>query len=417
MRTFSTLTLATIVLCATATQARAQYGAPWTQNQSPMGLYQPIWTSSPYFQDGGVPIPSDSGAAGRAQGPAAATPFDAGTPAPITGSTPLPGSELTIPMYDQGTTWNAFSPPVTQDPFLTPNAVDPYAPYNPYQPGIPPQGLSMYGANAPEPYRFGWTNQIDVSWLPGGGVTGAPAGVTGDMDIFGIDYELAYASPWWAGWVMNWTNQFSYRNWGGPDGTLQLPSDLFRFGADFELETPASGPFSLSFGITPSINTDFDGDVWGDGFQLDGRGIFLMQLDQFWTLGLGAQYWDRVDDRILPWAGLIYRDDYWEWQLMYPEAKVSLFLGNEAYWSKWVYVRAEYHVEAYGVNRTYAGVQADDQVEIADYRILLGMKMDAGLYSWFFEGGYVMDRQVEFASAVPGFDLDSGFIGQIGLRY
>jgi len=176
-------------------------------------------------------------------------------------------------------------------------------------------------------------------------------------------------------------------------------------------------PFSLSFGITPSINTDFDGDVWGDGFQLDGRGIFLMQLDQYWTIGLGAMYWDRVNDQILPWAGLIYRDDYWEWQLMYPEAKVSLFLGNEAYWSKWLYVRAEYHVEAYGINRTYAGVQADDQIEIADYRVLLGLKMDAGLYSWFFEGGYVFDRQVEFSGGVPGYDLDSGFIGQIGLRY
>ena len=45
------------------------------------------------------------------------------------------------------------------------------------------------------------------------------------------------------------------------------------------------------------------------------------------------------------------------------------------------------------------------------------MKMDAGLHSWFFEGGWVLDRNVEFDSNIPGYSLDSGFIGQIGLRY
>ena len=86
-----------------------------------------------------------------------------------------------------------------------------------------------------------------------------------------------------------------------------------RFGIDLELETPQAGPFGWSFGVTPSVNTDFDSSIGGEGFQLDGRGILFWQLDQYWTLGLGAQYWDRVDDIIIPWAGLIYRDDYWEW--------------------------------------------------------------------------------------------------------
>jgi hypothetical protein len=59
----------------------------------------------------------------------------------------------------------------------------------------------------------------------------------------------------------------------------------------------------------------------------------------------------------------------------------------------------------------------DDPVQISDYRILGGFKMDSGMYSWFFEAGVVFDRQVEFESATPGYDLSSGFIGQIGLRY
>ena len=213
-------------------------------------------------------------------------------------------------------------------------------------------------------------------------------------------------------------HEVGWRHWNGPGGNLNLPNDVFRLGIDFELETPKAGPYSISLGVTPSVNTDFDSSAFSEGFQIDGRGILFMQLDQYWTLGLGAQYWDRVDNIFLPWAGLIYRDDYWEWQLMYPEAKVSLFLGNEAYWSKWIYVRAEYHVEAYGVNRTYAGVSANDQIQLADKRLLLGLKMDAGMYSWIIEGGYVFDRDVDFGSAaVPDFGLGNGFIGQIGLRY
>ena len=219
------------------------------------------------------------------------------------------------------------------------------------------------------------------------------------------------------GWILNWTNQFGWRNWSGTTGNLTLPSDVFRLGIDLELETPKNGPYSVSLGITPSVNTDFQSGVMSKGFQLDGRGILFMQLDQYWTLGLGAQYWDRVDNLIIPWAGLIYRDDYWEWQLMYPEAKVSLFLGNEAYWSKWVYVRAEYHVEAYGIQSTYLSATTKNQMQIADKRVLLGLKMDAGLYSWIIEAGYVFDRDVKFSNSVPGFGLGNGFVGQIGLRY
>lgn len=289
-------------------------------------------------------------------------------------------------------------------------------PYGGSAPGMPPQGLSTYGANGPRPYRYGWSNAVDVSFLPGSGLSAPPGGATGDMDIFGVDYRLAHSSPIVPGWILNWTNQFSYRNWNGPTGSIGLPSDVFRFGMDFEMETPQAGPVSVSLGINPSFNTDFDASA-SEGFQLDGRGILFLQLDQYWTLGLGAMYWDRVDDIVIPYGGLIYRDDYWEWQLMFPETRVSLFLGNEGNLSKWLYARGEYHVESYGVSRQFGAATADDQVQLEDYRILIGMKMDAGYYNWFFEGGWVLNREVKFDSAAPGFDLDTGFIGQIGLRY
>ncbi len=423
-KTLSPIAVASLLLALMPTCfAQNGYLGP-TSPYNASTIYQPTMTAMSVFQAGGdsdVPIPSDPGSAPAMTMPApnagSITPMDS---VPFSSGPIIQSPDMSMPIYQDSTTWNAFSPPDGTDPFLQPGfgaQASPYAPYNPYQTNVPPQGAFGYGANPAQPYRFGWQNRIDVSWLPGGKVTSAPAGVTGNQAIFGVDYDLAYGAPVLPNWVLNWTNQFAYRNWSGPEGTLDLPDNVFRFGMDFELETPSNGPFSVSLGVTPSINTDFNSDVWKEGFQLDGRGILFWKLDQYWTLGLGAMYWDRVNDRILPFAGLIYRDDYWEWQLMYPEAKVSLFLGNEAYWSKWAYVRAEYHVESYGVNRTYAGVAADDQIEVADYRVLGGFKMDTGLYSWFIEGGYVFDRQVEFDSATPGYSLNNGFIGQIGLRY
>jgi hypothetical protein len=428
--------------------AGTPHGESWITAATPV-------STSLLFQtdEGGVPLPGDASVAPQNAAPAAGSSVTGSTPGtsttPMFDSSPSDGllmpqmmpqtvdtlymsPDMMNPMVPQDGTWNAFSPVAPQDPFLTQPQpgygapmVSPYAPYAPYGTtpygaapgGIPPQGAFAYGANGPTPYRFGWQNRIDVSWLPGGDVEPNAGGATGEMDIFGVDYELAYGTPLSPGSVVNWTNQFSYRNWNGPDGGIGLPGDVYRFGIDLEWETPRSGPFSMSLGVTPSINTDFDGDTWGDGFQFDGRGILLWQLDQYWTLGLGAMYWDRVNDEVIPYAGLIYRDDYWEWQLMYPEAKVSLFLGQEPYWSKWAYVRAEYHVEAYAVNARVGAVSSDDEVEIQDYRILLGLKMDSGMSSWFIEGGWVLDRNVDFASATPGYGLDTGFIGQIGLRY
>ncbi|MCA9051308.1 MAG: hypothetical protein KDA89_21370, partial [Planctomycetaceae bacterium] len=268
-------------------------------------------------------------------------------------------------------------------------------------------------ANGPRPYRLGWQNRLDISYMPNVAVTG---GSTGSFGQFGVDYDLANTAPCLPGWVSTWTNQFRLRNWDGPTGGAGLPGSAFRFGVDYEVETPQAGPYSLSLGITPSINSDLNASMTSDAFQLDGRGIMFFQLDQYWTLGLGAQFWDRVHDRVIPYGGLVYRDDFWEWRLMFPESQISLFLGNEAYWSKWAYARAEYHIEAYEIS-TATGT-GRDEVELKDYRILMGFRMDASVYSWFIEAGWVFNRDIDYASAAnPTVSPGTAFITQVGWRY
>lgn len=380
-------------------------------NPTEPSYFRPISEIGPVLRgqsEGGVPIP-----------PGTTAPANSGIFAPLTGQPPV--TTWTDPALSQPSTWNAFSPPISSDPFVTDPSlgqVAPYAPYTPYgaQPfGASPGGMNMpfstYGVNGPAPYRMGWQNRIDLEYMPEASVNNRP----GNFGQFGVDYDLAWTGPFMPGWILQWTNEFRLRNWDGPLGVPGLPGEAFRFGWDFELETPQNGPVSMSFGITPSINTDFGGSLSSTAFQLDGRALFLFTLDQYWSIALGAAYWDRVDDRLLPYAGLIYRDDFWEWRIMYPETTISLFLGNEAQWAKWAYIRAEYHVEAYEVNTGAGGM---DEVELSDYRLLGGFKMNAGLYQWFIEAGWVFDREIDYGLPANGkITPDTGFIARAGWRY
>jgi len=424
VRPFHLCLFVTISIAVASSSAQAGlFGSP--NGDRFTSLFRPVSDVETVFraQSGVVPLPPGAigipGGYGSNQTPGLAPAMSVQNSTvqsgPIYSGSGDPGT-YTSPVAPDASSWNAFSPPLGADPFATSPGgfqAQPYAPYTPY--GAAPQagaGFSVPGVNGPQPYRLGWHNDFDVEFIPFTGTTG---NTQGKFEQFGIDYDLGYSGPFIPGWMMTWTNQFRYRGWDGPDTGAGLPGKAFRYGSDFALETPQAGPMNMSFGITPSINSDLENSLGSGAFQLDGRGMFIFQLDQYWSLVLGAEYWDRVKDRVIPHAGLLYRDDYWEWRLMYPESSVSLFLGNEGPWAKWMYARAEYHVEAYEVGTAGGG---RDQVELEDYRVLLGFRMDAGTYTWFTEGGWVLDRNVNFSNAANGdFSPMTGFIGRVGWKF
>lgn len=331
-------------------------GAQVAPVQSGAPLVLPPTMNHGMQQSGAIGIPGQQMVvpAGGLTSPVPQVPVFSGTQT-VSGQAFGPAS---VPATQNPTTWNAFSPPILPDPFASGGAQQPFYPQgagyggavDPY--GIPAGGFSTYGANGPAPFRQGWQNSLEIEWLWGSGTSGAGRG---NLTQFGVDYDLAWTGPFMPGWLLTWTNQFRLRNWSGPQGGPGLPGSAFRIGWDFELATPKSGLVSMKLGITPSINTDFDASLGQAAFQLDGRALMVFQLNQYWDMVLGAGYWDRANDRVIPYAGLIYRDDFWEWRIMYPESTISLFLGNEALGSKWAYVRAEYHVEAYDVRTSGGG--------------------------------------------------------------
>lgn len=272
-------------------------------------------------------------------------------------------------------------------------------------------GFSTFGANGGRPYRFGIEQKLDLMLIPSADVSGG--GASGKYEEFGVDYEVALTRPFVPGWILRETGLFRSRTWDGPVGGAGLPGSAFRLGADFEIATPQAGPYSISLGFTPSINTDFNSSASSTAWQFDGRGIIWWQLNRGWMFGLGAMFWDRVEDRVIPYAGWVYRDDFWEWRIMLPESEIRLFIGNEPWWSKWIYFRAKYNVDAYEIT-TATGVR--DEVEFEDWQLTLGFQMDAGCYRWFIEGGLILDRDIDYGSN-PDVSVDTSYITRIGWRY
>lgn len=307
---------------------------------------------------------------------------------------------------------------------------------NPFQPGVQPYDpfLGQPGA-AVSPYGFG-LNQGDVwpfNYQPGCHETveiGFLADEStdrgfGDFGVFELDVEKRFNTPVIYGWTWSLAPQFNMRLWDGPSdsrsfapGTLGLPGQVYRFGLDMAMVSPVTpqSPYSVELGFTPSINSDFEQSVTSDAWQFDFRGAIYYQTSPYLTFALGALFWDRVDDQVLPYGGVIWNPgDRWEWRIMFPESRVSYYLGNPWGFASWLYVRGEYHVEAYEITRDPTGIR--EEIELEDWRVLLGLRNDNQWVQTFIEAGWVFGRDVEFGRGSPGFDISSGFILRAGMQF
>jgi hypothetical protein len=138
--------------------------------------------------------------------------------------------------------------------------------------------------------------------------------------------------------------------------------------------------------------------------------------DAYMTYVFGAGYWDRVNDKVIPYAGIIWTpDDRWEYRLVFPDPRISYFCGNELGLGCWLYVRAEYHIEAYEIQLPTTGGR--EQVEVEDWRALIGIRKDNGWAGMFLEAGWVFGRNVAYLNGTPGFDPTTGFITRAGVHF
>ncbi|MGC1275932.1 MAG: hypothetical protein WBC44_19680 [Planctomycetaceae bacterium] len=355
---------------------------------------------SPYYDE----LPPPGGVGG---GVPPQYPYTPSYPAP--GMT-MPGTppEFGAPVVPPGGYGSPVGPS-PYDPFVTPPMSVPGA-------AVPGGGALQYGVNGAKPYRFGPKPLLDFGYI-------APAdasGGYGELSVFEFDAEMPWSRPAGTGDVFTFMPQFGVKLFDGPEspgGLPGFPNDLYRFGGDFEYAwTNPGGRWSWEAGFNPSINTDLEKSLTMDSVNFDGRVVGFFKASPTLTVALGAMYWDRVDDRMLPYAGVIWLpNDRWELRLVFPDPRISYFAGHM--WGKptWVYARAEYNVEAYEVE-VPEGRQ--NQLEMEDWRFLFGARKEQGWGDTFLEAGWVFDRSVSYADgAAPGFDVGTAFIFRGGLRY
>ena len=306
------------------------------------------------------------------------------------------------------------------DGFLMP-MVQPAPSASPFvpQPGLVsaygPGPAGPYGGNGPQPYRYGWSSRYEFEFLPKVGTTRP----NGNFGSFGFDAAWKNVLPirWWTEpKILSFTQTFGLRQWDGPTGASGLPGNVFYFGWDVELAKVDRGPWSFVAAFAPSINSDLQNSLTRRAIHYDGRAIAYYRASPQVLLAMGLGFWDRVNDRLIPYAGVVFTpDDRWEIRALFPKSRLSYFVGNVWGFSTWLYTRGEFHVESYEIDREPVGIQ--DQIEMSDWRVLVGARGDNGWSTGFLEFGFVFDRQVTFQSSFPSFDISADFLIRMGLQF
>ncbi|WP_166825039.1 hypothetical protein [Thalassoroseus pseudoceratinae] len=312
-----------------------------------------------------------------------------------------------------------------QDPFLQPPGGYGAGGYGAAPPGgAQPWWLQeappLYsGINGPQPFKFGWTSWLDATYIPDQGISPG----TGEFGMFGLDIGANYTSQISPSTVLTHGPDAGWRSWKSPRLTSgeRLPASAFHLGYNFETVTQTGSPWAIVFGFSPSINSDFEQSIGSEAVQLDAKVAGVYNAGPGLQYVVGALYWDRVDDIILPYGGLVFTpDDRSEYRLMFPESRFSYYVGRVGEDDKWLYVSAGYHVESYDIELSSGPTgPRGDQIQFSDWRVMFGLRSDNGLMGLgsYIEAGYVFDREVEFKGSTPDFDIDSGFILRGGLRY
>lgn len=333
-----------------------------------------------------------------------------GTPTPLS---PLPGDpnvptlQPPVPANDG---YNPFQPPAVQDPFLF--GPDPVL-------SSPDLGPPLYtGGAGPQPYRYGLIPRVDFGYIPQSEVKDASA----NIEMFEFNSEIRFTREIAPGWVYSSAPQFDYRAWN-TDGTLgdQYRINLYRFGYDMQLATPRTGGWSFQFTFNPSINTDTEHQLTSSAWNFDGNVMGFYQIDPVWTLVIGAGYWQRVDDIVIPYAGVIITpDDRWELRLLFPKARITYFMGHFWMGKQYLYVSSEYHVESYQIDTYNQLLMAGDprnRVQYEDWRLALGLRSDHGWFDKYIEVAWVLGRNLEFQHDLGKLDVGNNVLVRGGIRF
>jgi len=312
---------------------------------------------------------------------------------------------------------NVQPPPPNWDPFappgVAPAAVLPQDPgYATPQPGpftVPPMLAT--------PYRFLHDVSMDYHWFAGHGSD------PNQLGINDIDFKATFALP------MPFFQQpqeppllitpgFAWHFWDGPSsdppGYPDMPPRTYDayLGAAWD---PVFIPNSFSAELEASVGvySDFS-KITSQSIRLKGKGMAVIAIpDTNLTMKLGVWYLNRVKYKLLPAGGFVWKPSaVTQFDILFPNPKFrqQLYImpgGTEWWW----YLSGEYGGGVWTVKRSAPPPEGDaiDLVDYNDMRVALGIdfKRCTG-QTGFFEGGYAFQRELVYASGLPGTFVPNG---------
>jgi len=284
-----------------------------------------------------------------------------------------------------------------------PSGSYPYGTYSP-QPGVLfPNGLTAAGIATTQTgqyLRLFQDIRISHTWLHGDrsdqemSIHDASVGTTLNIPNFFFSGQPLRTSP-----------MFVFHAWDGPVTTAAFPTDLpsraystyLDFGWDPVITPQLGADLEMSVGIYSDFNA-----INMDSLRFRGTGLFVLGLTPTATVKGGVTYLDRVDVKLLPAGGILWRPNpqtYFD--IYFPKPKLAQYLYTVGNTDVWWYIMGEYGGGSWTLERTAVG--GDRRVDINDIRVGGGLEWthQCGL-TGFFEAAYVWDRELVFASGLPG---------------
>ena len=372
------------------------------------------------------------------------------------------------------------TPPSTQGSFIQPNYAQPVYPpaQNPqtvappgyqvpspsYVPGGYPQqppvlfpnGLGMPNWNLPQAQpgqylRLFQDVRLTYTWVDAGE---AP-------DKLGTnDVELAttvnFPNFFYSGQPLQVSPGFIFHFWDGPTtdpaptapgpplpplttpaGALfptDLPSRVYSTYLDFGWQPMLTPQFGADVDFSVGVYSDYN-TVTQDSIRFQGTGLLVLGLTPTVAVKGGVTYLDRLDLKLLPAGGILWRPNpQTRFDIYFPKPKLAQYLTTIGNTDVWWYVNGEIGGGSWTVERsevvlvdpmmpmgatTTSPVGGDRRVDLNDYRIGGGFEWtcQSGVRG-FAEAAYVFNRQLVFASgSISKQDLDNSVMVRGGLTY
>ncbi len=386
---------------------------------------------------------------------ASTTPFWQ-TPSPQSGSI-QPNyiqPNYTQPVYPQPQFPQTSAPPNYQVPSPT------YAPgaYPQQPPVLFPNGLGLPNWNLPQPQPGQYLRLFEDVRLTYTWVNGGDAPTKLDTNDIELATTMNFPNFMYSGQPLQVSPGFIFQFWDGPT-TDPVPTVPIPAGSPMLPLTAAPGAFAtelparvystyLDFGWQPMLTPQFGGDidfsvgvysdfntVTTDSIRLQGTGLLVLGLTPTVAIKGGVTYLDRLDYRLLPAGGILWRPNpQTRFDIYFPKPKLAQYLTTFGNTDVWWYVNGEIGGGSWTVERDVVllmnpllplgatksvPASGDRRVDINDYRVGGGLEWtcQSGVRG-FVEAAYVFNRQLVFAQGpILKQELDDSVMVRGGLTY